>query len=1318
MKNLLLLIIGLLFVGTSFGQLSPTPCAAGPLPLVCAPNTVVLNSTDGNSGVSNPIDDGFTCTYTAASSIYDVDTWFTTTVDANGDVSVYAAGSDPVLGIYTGACASLTLVACDDDGGNSLDALVTASGLPPGEVVWIRVWDYTGLTSASATYTIAPSGGTPPANDDCASPEALVLNAAVVPGSGYCSTVEVGDWNDCEANTEGNVWYSFTLPSDGVVDVNITGVACFGSGNGVDVSVFSGTCAAFTSLDCSVSVTSTDQITFSGLAGVTYTVMIDGDNSGGANSLCDFDIDVDFLSTVPECGTVDFHATINASPYSTITPFPSTMSCTDDWIYLSANDSGVAGNYISPALLFVFNSANDNNDDVKIFSGGTSTVSSGTLLYSNDLVNGQELTVYGDHLDPGTDYYIEICDANAAQPVAWEVLNGATAVSLGLGSENGGAGCRRYGPFSPTGIASWTSTAPAASFGTYNNGEMWFNPALSGPGTFDFTYDWDDGGSCTGSATKSITVTTPYSFTSLTYATVCENSSDVVPVLVADAGGVYSSPTLGTSLNGSTGTVTPDLVGVHTVIYTIGISPCVLVDSSTIEISPLDSASFTYASGTYCLTGVDPSPDLGTNTTLGGEFTISGAGVINVNTGEIDLSASGVAGSPYTVTYNTANLAGPCPVSETFVVAITLAPSAVFSYDQATYCQDAVAPVLTFGVGASGGVFSISPFSPSTAGLTLNTANGAVVLTTSASGVYTVYNLIAAAGGCAAALDSTTIEVLDADSALFSYSPGTYCSSGTDPLAVMDGNATLGGLFTISSPGVLLNTSTGEVDLDASGAGVFSVYYNTPIGNDCPAVDSVAITILSNPVADDPLDVTACDSYTLPALSPGNNYFSAINGGGTALAAGNIIIADSTIYVYAETGTVPNCTDGNSFVVTINLSPNSDAPLDVTACDTYTLPALSPGNNYFSATNGGGIALTAGDAITTDSTIYVYAESGTTPNCTDGNSFVVTINASPVADDPVDIEACESYTLPVLSAGNNYFTATNGGGIALAAGFDIITLGPNTIFVYSETGAVPNCTDENSFVVTINARPVADTPAPETECGSYILPALSAGNNYFTATGGGGTPLFAGDAITTVGANTIFVYATIGTTPSCADESSFIVTINASPVAVIDYNPPTGGIPLEVDFDGSGSLGTIISYSWDFGNGLTSLDTITNSIYDEIGIYTITLIVNNGTCSDTATVEFDAFGISAVLIPNVFTPNGDGENDIFTVEGTNLESIEGEIFNRWGQKIFSWDNLKGYWDGRTLAGTVAPDGTYFFVIKAVGVDGQEYFKKGAVSLIQ
>ena len=55
-----------------------------------------------------------------------------------------------------------------------------------------------------------------------------------------------------------------------------------------------------------------------------------------------------------------------------------------------------------------------------------------------------------------------------------------------------------------------------------------------------------------------------------------------------------------------------------------------------------------------------------------------------------------------------------------------------------------------------------------------------------------------------------------------------------------------------------------------------------------------------------------------------------------------------------------------------------------------------------------------------------------------------------------------------------------------------------------------------------------------------------------------------------------------------------------------------------------------------------------------------------------------AIGGSAILIPNVFTPNGDNEYDIFTVDGVNLESVEGEKFNRWGQKMFAWNNVKGH----------------------------------------
>src|SRR5690606_2557186 len=118
-----------------------------------------------------------------------------------------------------------------------------------------------------------------------------------------------------------------------------------------------------------------------------------------------------------------------------------------------------------------------------------------------------------------------------------------------------------------------------------------------------------------------------------------------------------------------------------------------------------------------------------------------------------------------------------------------------------------------------------------------------------------------------------------------------------------------------------------------------------------------------------------------------------------------------------------------------------------------------------------------------------------------------------------------------------------------------------------------------------------------------------------------------------------------------------------------------------------------------------------------IFVWTIT----NATCppsSDSLIISVISCEPSSILIPNVFTPNSDGENDFFTVDGVNLASVKGEIYNRWGQKMFAWDNINGAWDGRTTAGVEVPDGTYFYIITAVGNDGTEYFKKGTVSLIR
>jgi len=314
MKTLLIFTIVNLLTIISYSQFSDDPCNAGPLPLsaTCTPeNVTITNAFTETTSPAEPVagdDGGLGCASigsnaTAATVYAGGDGWFTVERDADGKVEVYAtqvAGSDPVIAIYSDLCSGAsinpgyTFLGCDDDSGVSLDAFISDSTSPAdaGEVIWVRIWDYLG-NAGSETYTISASGGTPPANDDCAAAEGLTIGAAAVSGTLYCSTLELSDWTDCEGNTNNNVWYSFTPATSGNTNVNIGPLSCFGSGAGIDVSVFSGGCGAFVSETCSGISSGGGTLSFVATGGTTYWVMVDGDWDGSATTLCDFTISVD-----------------------------------------------------------------------------------------------------------------------------------------------------------------------------------------------------------------------------------------------------------------------------------------------------------------------------------------------------------------------------------------------------------------------------------------------------------------------------------------------------------------------------------------------------------------------------------------------------------------------------------------------------------------------------------------------------------------------------------------------------------------------------------------------------------------------------------------------------------------------------------------------------------------------------------------------------------------------------------------------------------------------------------------------------------------
>lgn len=91
-------------------------------------------------------------------------------------------------------------------------------------------------------------------------------------------------------------------------------------------------------------------------------------------------------------------------------------------------------------------------------------------------------------------------------------------------------------------------------------------------------------------------------------------------------------------------------------------------------------------------------------------------------------------------------------------------------------------------------------------------------------------------------------------------------------------------------------------------------------------------------------------------------------------------------------------------------------------------------------------------------------------------------------------------------------------------------------------------------------------------------------------------------------------------------------------------------------------------------------------------------------------------GISNLILPNVFTPNYDSINDVFRPITDEIVEMEFTIYNRYGNLIFETKRVRGFWDGRTTAGEACPDGVYFCVLTATGVDGKTYKEKTFVQL--
>jgi gliding motility-associated-like protein len=181
--------------------------------------------------------------------------------------------------------------------------------------------------------------------------------------------------------------------------------------------------------------------------------------------------------------------------------------------------------------------------------------------------------------------------------------------------------------------------------------------------------------------------------------------------------------------------------------------------------------------------------------------------------------------------------------------------------------------------------------------------------------------------------------------------------------------------------------------------------------------------------------------------------------------------------------------------------------------------------------------------------------------------------------------------------------------------------------------------------------------------------------------------------------------------------SHFFVTVFPQAIAnfQIQYNDSTHLFTYDLIHFIDMSVNAV-QWQWSFGDGQESTQQSPYHVYPTPGKYDVCLTVSsiNDCIDDTCrTVEV----VEGIDIPNVFTPNGDGHNDEFDIHASGMTVFQLQIFNRWGVLLFQSDSPNVKWDGKTMSGENAADGTYFYILTAKS-DSKDYSQHGCVTLLR
>ncbi len=188
------------------------------------------------------------------------------------------------------------------------------------------------------------------------------------------------------------------------------------------------------------------------------------------------------------------------------------------------------------------------------------------------------------------------------------------------------------------------------------------------------------------------------------------------------------------------------------------------------------------------------------------------------------------------------------------------------------------------------------------------------------------------------------------------------------------------------------------------------------------------------------------------------------------------------------------------------------------------------------------------------------------------------------------------------------------------------------------------------------------------------------------------------------------------------DSTSKTIVVSPKPKAGFTYSPVPPQENTAETFVNTSTGAS--SYIWKFGDGDTlktiSRDTVVEHIYNATSTFNTCLFaINDYGCVDSVCQPVKALIVPLVDVPNAFTPNGDGINDVIRVRGYGIGKVNFRIYNRWGVLVYQSTAAKtnNGWDGR-YNGVLQPQDVYMYIADIEFTDGTKYQKRGDITLLR